>query len=129
MKISESEMNNLVISFIVKTEHEQSKELKSYHAKSTQLKKDLGEVEAKITTLESEGFRARHNPTELSAIEAQVLTHEASKAAIREEIEQISVITTRLDVLHQDQLVLKLLKRNKKCSVKAVESMLKATSV
>lgn len=122
-------MNNLVISFIVKTEHEQSKELKAYHAKSTQLKKDLGEVEAKINTLEIEGFRARNNPSELSAIEAQVGTQEATKAAIREEIEQIGIITARLDVLHQDQLVLRLLKRNKKCSVKAVESMLKATSV
>lgn len=128
MKTSESEMNNLVLSFMVKTEHEQSKELKALGAKVTQFKKDLGEAEAEINTLSIKGFNVRHQPSELEPIERQIEALEARKATLRDEIEQHSVITAKLELLHQDQLVLKLLKRNKKCSVKAVESMLKAPS-
>lgn len=129
MKISESEMNNLVLSFMVKTEHEQSKELKALGAKVTQFKKDLGEAEAEINDLNSVYFEARENLIEQQAIADKIMAKQAQKTAIKDQIEQHGIITAKLELLHQDQLVLKLLKRNKKCSVKAVESMLKATSV
>ncbi|HEQ1926589.1 TPA: hypothetical protein VEN67_006655, partial [Pseudomonas aeruginosa] len=120
--------NNIVLSFSLKSEHEQSKELKSYQAKSTQLKKDLGEVEAKINTLEIEGFRARNNASELSAIEAQVSAQEATKTAIRDEIEQTATLVSKLAEINVEKQVIKLLKRYRKFSVKAVEDLLKSTT-
>ncbi|HEQ2037067.1 TPA: hypothetical protein VEP96_004810 [Pseudomonas aeruginosa] len=125
---NEKEINSIVLSFSLKTEHEQSKELKSYQAKSTQLKKDLGEVEAKINTLEIEGFRARNNPSELSAIEAQVTAQEATKTAIRDEIEQTATLVSKLAEINVEKQVIKLLKRYRKFSVKAVEELLKSTT-
>lgn len=125
---NEKEINNIVLSFSLKSEHEQSKELKSYQAKSTQLKKDLGEVESKINALESAGYRARNNPSELSLIEAQVGAQEATKTAISEEIEQIATLVLKLSEINVEKQVIKLLKRYRKFSVKAVEDLLKSTT-
>lgn len=128
MKLSEKETNDIILTFSLKTEHEQAKELKNYSAKATQLKKDLGQVESETHVLMREQFNVKDDPAAVAPIAQKVAAKVAQEMAIRDEIEQTAGLLTKLSDLHVETQVIKLLRRNRKLSVKAVEEMLKSTS-
>lgn len=128
MKMSESEFNNLAISFSLKSVHEQEKELKGYAAIVTQLKKDLGEVEAELTVLRDKYYEARHNVSDQQDIDNQIVAKQDKKQAIRDEIEQNGITISKLSDYHEEKKIIKALKSNRRFSLKAVLEMIKATS-
>ena len=128
MKLSEKETNDIILTFSLKTEHEQAKDIKSFIATESQLKKDLGSVEAEIQALMIAGFKVKDDLVAVAPIEQKVAAKEAQERAIRDEIEQTATILSRLSDLHVETQVIKLLRRARKLSVKAVEAMLKPTS-
>lgn len=125
MKTKEQEMNELILSYSVKSEHEVSKAIKTFTDKSVALNKELGESESSINTLSIAGFKARNDLEALPAIEAQITALEAKQKAITEEIDHIKTATSRLSEIHVGKQIEKLLKKNKMFSVKAVEEMIK----
>ncbi|MCF5564671.1 hypothetical protein GIV75_27955 [Pseudomonas sp. PA-3-5D] len=125
MKTKEQEMNELILSYSVKSEHEVSKAIKTFADKTVALNKELGESESSINTLSIAGFKARNDLEALPAIEAQITALEAKQKAITEEIDHIKTATSRLSEIHVGKQIEKLLKKNKMFSVKAVEEMIK----
>ncbi|MCF5571339.1 hypothetical protein GIV66_31785, partial [Pseudomonas sp. PA-3-11C] len=120
MKTKEQEMNELILSYSVKSEHEVSKAIKTFADKTVALNKELGESESSINTLSIAGFKARNDLEALPAIEAQITALEAKQKAITEEIDHIKTATSRLSEIHVGKQIEKLLKKNKMFSVKAV---------
>lgn len=125
MKTKEQEMNELILSYSVKSEHEVSKAIKTFADKTVALNKELGESESSINTLSIAGFKARNDLEALPAIEAQITALEAKQKAITEDIDHIKTATSRLSEIHVGKQIEKLLKKNKMFSVKAVEEMIK----
>lgn len=125
MKTKEQEMNELILSYSVKSEHEVSKAIKTFADKTVALNKELGESESSINTLSIAGYKARNDLEALTAIEAQITALETKQKAIAEEIDYIKTATSRLSEIHVWTQIKKLLKKNNKLSVKAVEEMIK----
>ena len=125
MKTKEQELNELILSYSVKSEHEVSKAIKAFADKTVALNKDLGESEADMHKLDRAFFNARKEPEALPAIEAQITALEAKQKAITDEIDYIKTATSRLSEIHVWTQIKKLLKKNNKLSVKAVEEMIK----
>lgn len=125
MKTKEQELNELILSYSVKSEHEVSKAVKTFADKAVALNRELGESESSINTLSIAGYKARNDLEALTAIEAQITALEAKQKAIAEEIDYIKTATSRLSEIHVWTQIKKLLKKNNKLSVKAVEEMIK----
>lgn len=128
MKYTQKELDDIMVSFTLKTEHEQAKDLKNLKASESQLKKDLGSVEAEIQSLMIAGFKVKDDPVAVAPYEQQVATKEAQERAIRSDIEQTAALLSRLTDMHVETQVIKLLRRARKLSVKAVEQMLKKST-
>ncbi|MBH4412262.1 hypothetical protein AAA536_07860 [Pseudomonas aeruginosa] len=125
MKTREQELNDLILSYSAKTEHELSKAIKTFTDKGVALNKELGESEASINTLSIAGYKARNDHEALPAIEAQITALEAKQKAITEEISYIKAATARLSEIHVWTQIKKVLKKHNKLSLKAVEDMIK----
>lgn len=125
MKTKEQELNELILSYSVKSEHEVSKAVKTFADKAVALNRELGESESSINTLSIAGYKARNDLEALTAIEAQITALETKQKAIAEEIDYIKTATSRLSEIHVWTQIKKLLKKNNKLSVKAVEEMIK----
>lgn len=125
MKTNEQNLNELILSYSVKSEHEVSKAIKTFADRAIALSKELGESESSINTLSIAGFKARNNVAALTDIEAQITALEVNQKAITDEIDYTKAATSRLSELHVVMQIVKLLKKNKMLSVKAVEEMIK----
>lgn len=125
MKIKEQEMNELILSYSVKSEHEISKAIKTFADRTVALNKELGESESIINALKTAGYDVRKDPAALAPIEAKEEAQMAKQKDITEEIDYIKTATSRLSEIHVGKQIEKILKKNKMFSVKAVEEMIK----